>query len=179
MAAPGIDPGCVLCRKQRGEIAFPGGTFSLDEQVYLGPAQCRSGEATAYLGYLMAEPRRHVPGLEQLRDAEARALRVWVARLGRALVAVLGADHVYAFVIGDHVHHVHVHVVARYPGAPPEYRGPRVDEWPEVPRGAKRSLRSRRCASACAPGCRPMARTGSQALRPPPTNPALPPARVR
>lgn len=70
-----------------------------------------------------------------------------MARLSRALVAVLGADHVYAFVIGDQVQHVHVHVVARYPGAPPEYRGPRVDEWPEAPRGAKRSVRSRRLAS--------------------------------
>ena len=145
----------------------------------LDTPRCRSGEATAYLGYMLIEPRRHVPGLEHLRDAEARALGVWVARLSRALLAVLGADHVYAFVIGDHVHHVHVHVVARYPGVPPEYRNPRVDERPEVPRGAKRSLRLKRCASACAPGCRPTERTGSQAVRPPPTNPALPPARVR
>lgn len=58
-----------------------------------------------------------------------------MARLSRALVAVLGADHVYAFVIGDHVRHVHVHVVARCLCAQPVYRGPRVDEWPEAPRG--------------------------------------------
>jgi diadenosine tetraphosphate (Ap4A) HIT family hydrolase len=114
---------------------MPGGAVLQDEQVYIGHAQVRAGEATAYLGSMMVEPRRHVPGLEHLRDEEAQALGVWVARLSRALVAVLGADHVYAFVIGDHVPHVHVHVVARYPGAPPEYRGPRVDEWPEAPRG--------------------------------------------
>jgi diadenosine tetraphosphate (Ap4A) HIT family hydrolase len=140
MAVPGIDPECFICRKQRGEIALPGGAVALDEQVYIGHAQIRPGEATAYLGYLMVEPRRHVPGLEHLRDIEAQALGVWVARLSRALVAVLGADHVYAFVIGDRVHHVHVHVVARYPGAPPEYRGPRVDEWPEAPRGGEREI---------------------------------------
>lgn len=42
---------------------MPGGAVALDERVYLGTAQCRSGEATAYLGYMMVEPRRHVPGL--------------------------------------------------------------------------------------------------------------------
>ena len=52
-----------------------------------------------------------------------------------ALQAVCGADHVYAFVIGDHVPHLHVHLFGRYPGAPPEFRGPRVDEWPDAPRG--------------------------------------------
>jgi diadenosine tetraphosphate (Ap4A) HIT family hydrolase len=34
------------------------------------------------------------------------------------------------------VPHVHVHVVGRCPGAPREYWGLRVDEWPEAPRGA-------------------------------------------
>jgi diadenosine tetraphosphate (Ap4A) HIT family hydrolase len=31
--------------------------------------------------------------------------------------------------------HVHVHVIGRYPGAPREYWGTRVDEWPEAPQG--------------------------------------------
>jgi hypothetical protein len=30
---------------------------------------------------------------------------------------------------------VHVHVLPRYPGAPREYWGVRVDEWPDAPRG--------------------------------------------
>ena len=68
-------------------------------------------------------------------DEEAQALGLWAARLSRALVATEGADHVYAFVLGDAVPHVHAHVVARYPGAPEEFRGPRVDEWPQAPRG--------------------------------------------
>ena len=48
---------------------------------------------------------------------------------------MLGVEHVYSFVIGDGVPHLHVHVIGRYPGAPREYRGPRVDEWPEAPKG--------------------------------------------
>ena len=129
------EAGCFICRKHRGEIALPGGAIFHDDQVYIGHAQLRPDEATAYLGYLMVEPKRHVPGLEGLRDDEAQLLGLWVARMSRALVAVVGADHVYAFVIGDRVPHVHIHVVARYRGAPQEYRGPRVDEWPEAPRG--------------------------------------------
>jgi histidine triad (HIT) family protein len=126
---------CYICRKHRGEVLLPGGAIAQDAHVYLGHAPARESQATAYLGYLMLETRRHVPGLEGLQDDEARQVGLWVARASRALVEVAGADHVYAFVIGDHVPHLHVHVVARYPGAPAEYRGPRVDEWPEAPRG--------------------------------------------
>jgi diadenosine tetraphosphate (Ap4A) HIT family hydrolase len=46
-----------------------------------------------------------------------------------------GVEHVYSFVIGDGVPHVHVHVIGRYPGAPRAYWGPKVDEWPKAPRG--------------------------------------------
>jgi len=42
---------------------------------------------------------------------------------------------VYTFVIGDGVPHFHMHVVPRYPGAPREYWGVHVDEWPGAPRG--------------------------------------------
>lgn len=135
MALVQTDPGCYICRKHRGEIELPGGAIFEDDLIYAGHAQIRPGQTTAYLGYLMAEPKRHVAGLPGLTDEEAQALGLLVARLSRALVATQGADHVYAFVLGDHVAHVHVHVVARYPGAPEEYRGPRVDDWPEAPRG--------------------------------------------
>jgi len=97
--------------------------------------QIVEGQATAYLGYLMAEPKRHAPGLADLADAEAQALGLLVTRLSRALVASEGAEHVYAFVLGDGVPHVHVHAVPRYPDAPREYWGVHVDEWPAAPRG--------------------------------------------
>ena len=56
-------------------------------------------------------------------------------RLSRALEAELNAEHVYAFVLGHHVPHLHVHVIARHPGAPREYWGFKVDEWPDAPHG--------------------------------------------
>jgi histidine triad (HIT) family protein len=47
----------------------------------------------------------------------------------------LNAEHVYVFVLGDRVPHRHVHLIVRHPGAPQEYWGVRVDEWPEAPHG--------------------------------------------
>jgi diadenosine tetraphosphate (Ap4A) HIT family hydrolase len=127
--------GCFICRKHRGKADVPGGAIYEDNLVYAGHAQIREGETRAYLGYLMAEPKRHAPGLAELEDDEARRLGWLIGRLSRALKELQGADHVYAFVLGDKVPHLHVHLVPRYPGAPPQYWGVHVDEWPEAPRG--------------------------------------------
>jgi len=35
---------------------------------------------------------------------------------------------------------VHVHVVARYPGAPREYWGVHVDEWPDAAHGGAKKM---------------------------------------
>jgi len=126
---------CLVCRKHRGRLLIPGGAIYQDELVYAGHAQIREGQTVAYLGYLMVEPKRHVLGLPDLTNAEAKALGLLVARLSRALKACEGAEHVYAFVLGDDVPHVHIHVVPRYPGAPREYWGVHVDEWPDAPHG--------------------------------------------
>jgi diadenosine tetraphosphate (Ap4A) HIT family hydrolase len=88
----------------------------------------------------MAELKRHAPGLADQTDEEARALGMLVAHLSQALKASEGAEHVYALVLGDHVPHLHVHVVARYPGAPREYWGLHVDEWPNAPQGGPEEI---------------------------------------
>jgi histidine triad (HIT) family protein len=126
---------CFVCRKHRGEIVIPGGAIYEDALVYAGHVQIREEKAVAYLGHLMVEPKRHAPGLADLTDTEAQALGLLVAHLSRALKASEGAEHVYAFVLGDHVAHLHIHLVPRYPGTPREYWGVRVDEWPDASRG--------------------------------------------
>lgn len=131
---------CFICRKHRGEVSIPGGVIYKDDLVYAGHAQIREGQSTTYLGYLMAETKRHAPGLADLTDAEAQALGLLVARLSRALKACEGAEHVYAFVLGDGVPHVHVHVVLRYPDAPREYWGVHVDEWAAAPHGGPQEM---------------------------------------
>ena len=127
---------CLVCRKHRGEVETPGGPIYQDGRVYVAHAPLFGEEASHYLGHVFVETRRHVGELADLTDAEAQALGLFSSRAARALTGVLGVVHVYSFVIGDGMPHVHVHVIGRYPGAPKPYWGPRVDEWPDAPRGA-------------------------------------------
>ncbi|MDQ2886303.1 MAG: HIT family protein [Chloroflexota bacterium] len=129
---------CFICRKHRGEIVIPGGAIYQDELVYAG--HVRTGTHPTYLGYLMAETKRHTPGLAELTDQEAQALGLLVTHLSRALKACEGAEHIYSFVLGHDVPHVHIHVVPRYPGAPREYWGTRADEWPDAPHGGAQEI---------------------------------------
>ena len=125
---------CFVCQKHRGEVSIAGGAIYEDELVYVGAAR-PDAQGRTYLGYLFVETKRHAPTLSDLTPEEGAALGRQVARLSRALREVLGMVHVYAFVLGDHVPHVHIHLIGRYPNAPQEYWGTRVDEWPEAPRG--------------------------------------------
>jgi histidine triad (HIT) family protein len=137
-SSPATD--CFVCRKHRGEVSVPGGAVYQDDLLYAGHASIPAEEGVAYLGSLLVEPRRHVPGLADLTDAEAQRLGLLITRLSRALIVSAGAEHVYLFVFGHHVPHLHVWVVPRYPGTPREYWGTRVDEWPAAPRGGAQEI---------------------------------------
>jgi diadenosine tetraphosphate (Ap4A) HIT family hydrolase len=126
---------CFVCDKHRRGSDVQGGVIYADDLVYAGHAH-PVGDRDAYLGYLIAEPKRHVVGLGDLTDEEAGALGQLVTNLARALRTAEGAEHVYSFVFGDgQVRHLHVHLVPRYPGTPNAYRGYRVTDWPGAPRG--------------------------------------------
>jgi len=120
---------CFVCDKHRQGADVEGGVIYEDDLVYAGHAHT-VGRSDAYLGYLIAEPKRHVAALGRL-----------VSNLARALQVVEGAEHVYSFVFGDgQVRHLHVHLVPRYPGTPREYRGHQVTEWPGAPRGGTEEI---------------------------------------
>ena len=127
--------GCFVCRKHRGDISEPGGAIYDDGVVRAGHAGLGPDGSAAYLGYLFVEPRRHAATLADLTDQEAQALGLLVTRLSRALRQSENAAHIYAFVFGDNVPHLHVHLVPRYPGAPREYWGLAVTDWPHAPKG--------------------------------------------
>lgn len=131
---------CFICRKHRGDVAIPGGPVYEDELLYAGHAALPPGEAEGYLGSLLVEPKRHVGGMADLTDEEAQGIGLLVARLSRALTAAEGAEHVYLFVLGHAVPHLHVWVVPRYPGTPRAYWGTRVDEWSAAPRGGPQEI---------------------------------------
>jgi diadenosine tetraphosphate (Ap4A) HIT family hydrolase len=127
---------CFICKKHRGELPIPGGLIYEDDLLAVCHAQNLEGDPNdTYLGYLIIENKRHIPGLAEQTEAEARALGIIASRLARALKVSEGAEHVYEFVTGHGIAHLHIHIVARYPGAPREYWGMRVNAWPAAPHG--------------------------------------------
>lgn len=131
---------CVVCRKHKGEVAAPGGVIFENELIFISHAQLWGNEKEHYLGHLFVEPKRHVAEVADLTDDEAQMIGLCTTRAARALMHTESMEHIYTFVIGDSVPHVHVHVIGRYPGAPREYWGPKVDEWPDAPKGAEREI---------------------------------------
>ena len=131
---------CLVCRKHRGEVAVPGGFIYEDDLISISHAQLFGEEKDHYLGHVFVESKRHVPELADLTEQEAQAIGLWISRVAQALLQTEGMEHVYSFFIGDGVPHVHVHVIGRYSGAPREYRGPKVDDWPEAPRGGEAEM---------------------------------------
>lgn len=135
---------CFICRKHRGEIAVAGGAIYEDDLVYAGHVY--NPDQPVYLGYIMAELKRHAPGLAEQTDEEAQELGLLVARLSRALKQSEQAEHIYALVIGHGIPHLHVHLVPRYPGTPREYGGvtgeKTVADWPKAPRGGEAEIAS-------------------------------------
>lgn len=126
---------CFVCRKHRGEFLVPGGAVYEDDLLYVGHSAIPEGESEAYLGIFFVEPKRHISGLAELTDTEAQQAGLLVTRLSKVLKDGEGAEHIYLFVMGHHVPHLHIWIVPRYPGTPREYWGLRVDEWPEAPKG--------------------------------------------
>ncbi len=131
---------CLVCAKHRGETPLAGGVIFENDLISISHAQLFGDEKDHYLGHLFIESKRHVAEYADLTDEEAQQIGLWVKRLSQALLATLDMDHVYAFMIVDGVPHVHLHVIGRYRGAPREYWGPRVDDWPGAPRGGAEEI---------------------------------------
>jgi histidine triad (HIT) family protein len=127
---------CFICRKHRGDELVPGGAILDEALVFASHGYHPERNADAYLGHVVVEPKRHTPGVDDLTDEEAAAVGVALTRVARAIKASEGAEHIYVAVIGHHMQHLHVHLIPRYPGTPPEFWDPfRVDEAPGANHG--------------------------------------------
>ena len=69
-------------------------------------------------GWVVISSERHVRGLYDLDEPTARELGALAARVMRAQREVLGAEHAYAFAIGDVLRHFHLHLVPRFADTP-------------------------------------------------------------
>jgi histidine triad (HIT) family protein len=133
---------CFICSKHRGETPVPGGVIFENGLVYSSHSMVQRGQTSAYLGYLLIEPKRHVEGLQDLNKQESEAIGVLITRLSKALTISEKAEHLYLFVLGHHASHLHYHLVPRYANTPKEYWGIHVDEWPEAPHGGVNEINS-------------------------------------
>lgn len=133
--------GCFVCEKHRRGDAAEGGVLLEDDLIYVGHVHTLAGP-TAYRGHLVVEPKRHVSGIGDLNDSEAAALGRASSRVARLLQEVGGAEHVYMYVLGDEVPHLHLHLVPRYPGTPREHWGPGVTRWSQAPRVDPEAMRA-------------------------------------
>jgi diadenosine tetraphosphate (Ap4A) HIT family hydrolase len=137
---------CFVCAKHALGEEAGGGVLYRDELVYAGHVHV-AGE-TAYRGHLVVEPLRHVEGFGLLTDDEAEGLGRLANRLAAVLRSVLGADHVYVWAFGGlpaserTPPHLHVHLLPRYPGTPPDYWGMTMTRWPDAPRVDEPSMRA-------------------------------------
>ena len=126
---------CPICKKHLQMVKNNGGLIYENEFIVVSHAFLFGDENDHYLGHAFVETKRHVGGIGELTKAEAEAIGWFTSLTAMALTVTLGFNHIYTFIFGDHVPHLHVHVIGRYPETPHEYWGTRVDEWPEAPRG--------------------------------------------
>jgi histidine triad (HIT) family protein len=110
---------CAACELLAGRRSVPGGLVwrggGLALHALDGPCPIP--------GWLVLTAERHCRALHDL-DAEAAAQLGPIAqRVAAAQREVLGAEHVYAFALGDVLHHFHLHLVPRYAATPQRLRG--------------------------------------------------------
>jgi len=131
---------CFVCRKHKGLEFVPGGSVYEDELVFSGHSWSALDQKTSYLGGFIVEPKRHLPTCAELNDEEAETIGRVIRDVSKALKKSVGAEHVYVFVIGHNIPHLHVWVVPRYPDTPREFWGFKVFEWPDRPVGGQKEV---------------------------------------
>ncbi|WP_313893911.1 HIT family protein [Psychrobacillus sp.] len=125
---------CFICNKHKGSIQTAGITIYEDEYVYVGHID-KNGQPN-YLGHIMIDLKRHVPTLGDMTMDEAKVFGMTMTKVSKALLESEKAEHVYSLVSGNSVPHLHMHLIARYPGTPEQYWGPmEVYDWEDAPIG--------------------------------------------
>jgi diadenosine tetraphosphate (Ap4A) HIT family hydrolase len=112
---------CLACEVVAGRHAPPGGVVHREG----GFALHALADRTPLGGWLVLTSERHVRAWPDLAPDALRSLGPLAGRVMAAQRSVLGAEHVYAFSIGDAVRHFHLHLVPRYASTPERLRGRR------------------------------------------------------
>ncbi len=115
---------CTACEILSGARTVPGGVLLRTG----GYALHALADPSPIAGWLVLTSERHARAWYDLDPAELAELGPIAARVMAAQRAELGAEHVYAFAIGDVLRHFHLHLVPRFAGTPDRLRGRRCFE---------------------------------------------------
>ncbi len=115
---------CIACDVVRGARRTPGGILHREGGLVLHAL----ADPSPLRGWLVLTSERHARAWPDLDGAALAALGPLAARAMAAQRTALGAEHVYAFSIGDAVRHFHLHLVPRYADTPERLRGRRCFE---------------------------------------------------
>lgn len=117
-------PSCLACDVVSGARTVPGGVLLRESGFVLHAIADR----TPLRGWMVLTSDRHVRGWYDLGAEALAGLGALAARVMLAQRTALGAEHVYAFSIGDAVPHFHLHLVPRFADTPERLRGRRCFE---------------------------------------------------
>ncbi len=115
---------CIACDIVRGARRTPGGILRREGGFVLHAV----ADASPLRGWVVLTSERHARAWPDLDAGALAALGPLAARAMAAQRTALGAEHVYAFSIGDAVRHFHLHLVPRYADTPERLRGRRCFE---------------------------------------------------
>lgn len=109
-----VNEPCLGCAIVRGDTRPVGGVLARAPGLVLHGAASPSPVP----GWVVISSERHVRAWYDLDAEAARELGPFAARVMRAQREVLGAEHAYAFAIGDVLRHFHLHLVPRFAQTP-------------------------------------------------------------
>ena len=118
---------CVVCEEVSGVVEVPGGVLSSGHFSVAFHIPSLDG-SDVFLGHVLVVPRRHVADFAGLNQDEAAEIGVAIAKCSSALKGT-GAERVYIATVGHTFDHLHVHLLPRWPGTPPEIPWHSVDDW--------------------------------------------------
>ncbi|MGI8968871.1 MAG: HIT family protein [Chloroflexota bacterium] len=124
---------CLFCTTLLPSARLADVTVYEDDLVYASHVVDEDG--LTYLGQLILQTKRHVPGYAELTDGEAIAIGLAIVRISRALKACTDAEKIYVVTFAEVVPHLHTYLTSRYPGTPPQYWRMNIENWPDAPQG--------------------------------------------
>lgn len=102
---------CLLCDAERAAVELNRVVVWEDDLWRL--SMSRRGYTT---GFAYLEPKRHVPHITDLAGEEAATFGFVLARVAAALQQAAASPLVYAYVFGDGIPHLHVHLAPHREG---------------------------------------------------------------